>query len=82
MAYIETTALNKLIKVSKNGKRIHGVQGGTSASKTISIEQIFIDKSQSDREPKLSSITSESIPHLKRGAIRDFKNIMQENGYG
>lgn len=81
MAYIETTALRKLIKVSKNGKRIHGVQGGTSASKTISIEQIFIDKSQSDTEPKLSSITSESIPHLKRGAIRDFKNIMQENGY-
>lgn len=81
MAYILTTALKKLIKVSKNGKRIHGVQGGTSASKTISIEQIFIDKSQSDTTPKLSSITSESIPHLKRGAIRDFKNIMQENGY-
>lgn len=81
MAYILTTALKKLVAVSKNGKRIHGVQGGTSASKTISIEQIFIDKSQSDLTPKLSSITSESIPHLKRGAIRDFKNIMQENGY-
>lgn len=78
MPYIETTALHKLLKLNK---RIRGVQGGTSASKTISIEQIFIDKSQSDLSAKLSSITSESIPHLKRGAIRDFKNIMQENGY-
>lgn len=78
MPYIETTALHKLLKLRK---RIKGIQGGTSASKTISIVQIFIDKAQSDKTPKISSITSESIPHLKRGALRDFKNIMQEHGY-
>ena len=32
-------------------------------------------------KPKLTSIVSESMPHLKRGAIRDFLNIMQEHGY-
>lgn len=78
MPYVETTALHKLLGMTK---RIKGIQGGTSASKTISIEQIFIDKSQSDPTPKLSSITSESMPHLKRGAMRDFKNIMQDHGY-
>jgi phage terminase large subunit len=29
----------------------------------------------------LTSIIAESTPHLKRGAIRDFKNIMQEHNY-
>lgn len=78
MAYQVTTAVRKLIKLKA---RIHGVQGGTSASKTISIIQILIDQCQRDKIPKLTSITSESMPHLKRGAMRDFKNIMQEHKY-
>lgn len=76
--YTITTALKKLKKLTK---RIKGVAGGTSASKTISIIQILIDKSQRDETPKITSITSESMPHLKRGAIRDFLNIMQEHLY-
>lgn len=76
--YRATTALQKIAKLDK---RIHGIQGGTSASKTISIIQILIDKCQRDQKPQLTSITSESVPHLKRGAIRDFKSIMQEHDY-
>lgn len=76
--YISTTAVQKLLKLRK---RIRGVAGGTAASKTISILQILIDKSQSDKTPKLTSVMSESMPHLKRGAMRDFLNIMQEHGY-
>ena len=69
-------------------KKIHIVQGGTSASKTISILMYLIAKAQSDIDrktlekfPTLTSVVSESIPHLKRGAIRDFMNIMQSHGY-
>lgn len=76
--YRQTTALNKLLKLRK---RVKGVAGGSSASKTISILQILIDKSQSDKVPKLTSVMSESMPHLKRGAMRDFLNIMQEHSY-
>jgi phage terminase large subunit len=76
--YIKTTATNKLIELKK---RIKGVAGGTSAGKTISIIQILIDKAQSDKTPTLTSITSESMPHLKRGAMRDFLSIMQEHNY-
>lgn len=36
---------------------------------------------QSDSKPTLTSIVSESFPHLKRGAIRDFINILQAHGY-
>lgn len=63
-------------------KRIRVVQGGTSASKTISIILYFINKAQKKYDSNiLISIVSESIPHLKRGAIRDFKNIMMEHKY-
>lgn len=76
--YQATTATRKLLGLSK---RIKGVAGGTSAGKTISILTILIDKAQSDKRPTLTSIVSESYPHLKRGAMRDFLSIMQSHGY-
>lgn len=58
------------------------MQGGTSASKTISVLLLLIDRAQSYvKERELTSIVAESIPHLKRGVIRDFKKIMQAHGY-
>lgn len=62
-------------------KKIRIAQGGTSASKTISILLWLINLAQSDTKPTLTSVVSESIPHLKRGAIRDFRNIMIAHGY-
>ena len=74
----ETTSTQKIIALKK---KIRAVAGGTSASKTISILLFLIALSQSDKEKKLTSVISESTPHLKRGAIRDFKNIMQSHHY-
>lgn len=71
------TATEKLLKLRK---RIRAASGGTSASKTISILMILIDYAQSV-ENELISVVSESFPHLKRGAIRDFLNIMKDHGY-
>jgi phage terminase large subunit len=68
-----TTAVNKILSLTKRKKVI---QGGTSASKTYSILAILIDKAC--KNPKLEiSVVSETIPHLRRGAIKDFKKIMQ-----
>lgn len=75
--YTATTATNRLLGLTK---RIRGVAGGTSASKTISILLWLIDYAQT-HENELISIVSESFPHLKRGAMRDFLNIMQEHKY-
>lgn len=36
---------------------------------------------QSDKVPTLTSIVSESFPHLRRGAMRDFLMIMMEHRY-
>lgn len=76
--YIKTTAYKK-IKALK--KRIRAIQGGTSASKTVSILIYLIALAQSDKTATITSIVSESFPHLKRGAMRDFLQIMEEHGY-
>ena len=36
---------------------------------------------QSDTSPTLTSVVSESFPHLRRGAMRDFLMIMKTHGY-
>jgi phage terminase large subunit len=76
--FSETTATQKITNLTK---KIRAVCGGTSASKTISILLYLIAKAQSDDKKTLTSIVSESIPHLKRGALRDFKNILQDHRY-
>lgn len=78
MKFAIVTATKKIAAL-KNKIRI--IQGGTSASKTISILAYLISLAQSDKVPTLTSVISESFPHLKRGAIRDFKNIMIAQRY-
>lgn len=68
-----TTAINKLLKLNKF---IKGVQGGSSAGKTYGIIPIEIDYAIKHAGTEIS-IVSESIPHLKRGAMKDFIKIMQ-----
>lgn len=55
------------------------VRGGSSASKTCGILPILIDLCA--RTPSLEvSVISESIPHLKKGAMKDFIKIMKWTG--
>lgn len=76
--YQRTAATRKIQKLSK---RIRAVQGGTSASKTVSIMLWLIALAQSDKKPTLTSIVSESFPHLRRGVMRDFMDIMITHQY-
>ena len=78
MPYIITTATKKISQLTK---RLRGLQGGTSAGKTIGAIEYLIDLSQTDEVPTLTSIVSESFPHLRRGAMRDFESIMKVQGY-
>lgn len=79
--YSQTTATNKIVEIANSGKKVLGVQGGTSASKTISILLYLIALAQSDKTPTLTSIVSESMPHLKKGAMRDFFSILKKHHY-
>lgn len=83
MLYQNTTATKKVFQLKK---RIRAVCGGTSASKTISILIWCIDRAQSypqlnDGQTELISIVSETYPHLEKGAMLDFENIMKDRGY-
>jgi len=73
MPYSATTALTKILALQK---RLKIVQGGSSAGKTIAILLILIDRAQNEPN-KLFSVVSESFPHLRRGAMRDFLSIME-----
>jgi phage terminase large subunit len=77
MLYSETTATRKINQLTK---RIRGVAGGTSASKTVSILIWLIAYAQTV-ENELISVVSESFPHLKRGVMRDFLGIMNNHNY-
>jgi phage terminase large subunit len=70
---VRTTAINKILALKK---RIKIIQGGTSAGKTFGILPILIHKAADTPNLEIS-VVSESIPHLRRGALRDFVKIMK-----
>ena len=69
-----TKAINKILALKK---RIKIVQGGTSAGKTYGILPILINKAI--LIPNLEiSVVAESMPHLRRGALKDAIKILKE----
>jgi len=76
--YVQTTATQKIQALTR---RIRALQGGTSSSKTVSTLLYLIARAQADKEPTLTSVVSESLPHLKKGAMRDFLLILQTHRY-
>lgn len=71
-----TTATNKVLGLNN---RVKIIQGGTSASKTYSILAVLINKALSIHGIEIS-IVAETIPHLRRGALKDFLKIMKWTG--
>lgn len=53
-------------------------QGGSSSSKTYSALQLLLILIQADKAGDVTSVVAESLPHLKRGALRDVQNIISE----
>ena len=71
--FIYTTALDKIRRMKS---RIKVIPGGSSAGKTVAIVSILIDMCIKNKGLSVS-IVSETMPHLRRGAMRDFLNVMQ-----
>jgi phage terminase large subunit len=70
---IRTTAIRKILRLRN---RIKIIQGGTSAGKTFGILPILISKAA--KRPLMEiSVVAESIPHLRRGALKDFLSMMK-----
>ena len=73
MQVTRTIALDKLQKLNN---RVKIVRGGTSAGKTICILLILIDYAIRNKGREIS-VVSESIPHLRRGAFKDFLGLLK-----
>ena len=72
----KTTAIKKILNLKK---RIKIIQGGTSAGKTFGILPVLIDRAARTEGLEIS-VVAETIPHLRRGALKDFLKIMKWTG--
>jgi phage terminase large subunit len=73
---VTTSVYEKIIQAWFDKKRHIFIEGGTAASKTFSVMQFLVLVNMHTKSPLLTSIVSESVPHLKRGVQRDFRNIL------
>lgn len=71
--FVYTTAIDKIRRMKK---RIKIIPGGSSAGKTYGIIPILIDKAIATPNTSIS-IVSESMPHLRKGCMKDFADIMK-----
>ena len=69
-----TKAVNKLLKLKE---RIRVVPGGTWAGKTYDILAIEIDYLIKNPH-KETTVVAETIPSIKAGALKDFKEILED----
>lgn len=74
-----THTFDKLCAALADQPRYIDNRGGARSSKTTSELQLAIVLAENDKTPTITSFVSESLPHLKRGAIRDFKRVLQED---
>ena len=75
-----TATFGKLVDAWSKHPRYIDSEGGTRSGKTYSMLQLLYLVADADTEPTITSVVSETMPHLKRGAIRDFKQILQTEG--
>ena len=71
-----TTSIKKIRKLTK---RVRAIKGGSSAGKTYGVLPVLIDKCAKIPNYRIS-VVSQTMPHLKKGAERDFKKIMKQTG--
>lgn len=55
-------------------------EGGTRSGKTYSVLQMLVLVVPRDKAGEVTSVVSETMPHLKRGCIREFRKIMEDEG--
>src|SRR3990167_3122401 len=73
-----TKVYEEILEAWCAGKKGILLEGGTSSSKTFSALEFLIILAEKSPVPLMMSVVSESLPHLKRGAQRDFFSILEE----
>ena len=67
----------KICEAAKSKPRYISNKGGTRSTKTYSTLQfLHLLITKADKPGDITSVVSETYPHLRKGAIRDFENII------
>ena len=78
---METTRVfDEIAKAYRDGYRGVDSRGGTRSTKTYSALQFLVFLAVALSRKLVISVVSETLPHLKKGAIRDFEKILQDEG--
>lgn len=79
---METTrTFDKLVAaLDDRAPRYIDCAGGARSGKTFAILQLLYLLAEADITPTITSVVSETLPHLKRGAIRDWQAILTALG--
>lgn len=72
--------LRNLAALADPNIRVIANRGGTRSGKTYSTSQLLIVTARQSKTPLAIDIVSESLPHLKRGALKDVTSILDDEG--
>lgn len=75
-----TTVFAKNIRAYNADARIIANRGSTRSSKTYSILQLLYLIARTSKKGLVTSVVSESLPHLKKGAIRQMREMLSADG--
>lgn len=73
-----TKVYKNSLKAYLDKARVIANKGGTRSGKTYSVMQLLLVILMTKK--KSISVVSETLPHLKRGALRDFRDILNNEG--
>lgn len=82
MIYTETRTINRTLFALRKKMPLILQQGGTSSGKTWGNLYALLSYLLADRENDilLCSVVAETFPHLKKGALKDFLDILNQTG--
>lgn len=73
---VATTVFKKNLKAVREGYRIIINEGGTGSGKTQGILLLIGLLAYEKADNRIISVVSESLPHLRLGAMKDFDSLM------
>ena len=75
-----TRTFDKICAALGTAPRFIDNRGGARSGKTVAEMQVAAILAETDKRPTVTTVGSDTLPHLKLGAIRDFKFVLEDMG--
>ena len=75
-----TRTFDKICEALRFDPRFIDNRGGARSGKTVAEMQVISILAQHDKTPTITTVGSDTLPHLKLGAIRDFRFALEDMG--